>query len=55
MGSSFIHLIRTDPDEFLKKIAMLDKIKNKQNNNSKNPENQNDLSGVKKKKKRNHT
>ena len=30
---------------------MLDKIKNKQNNNSKNPENQNDLSGVKKKKK----
>ena len=29
---------------------MLDKIKNKQNNNSKNPENQNDLSGVKKKK-----
>ena len=31
---------------------MLDKIKHKQNNNSKNPENQNDLSGVQKK---NHT
>lgn len=30
---------------------MLDKMKNKQNNNSKNPENQNDLSGVQKKKK----
>lgn len=29
---------------------MLDKIKNKQNDNSKNPENQNYLSGVQKKK-----
>ena len=31
---------------------MLDQMKNKQNDNSKNPENQNDLSGVQKKKKK---